>query len=152
MRMASKVIRPPEAPTTALSLSMRHIEIDGRQPRVLVVDDDANVRASLIDLLTGWGCAVAEAGDGAAAWAVLAGFQPDVILLDLIMPRAEVDGFSFLGRLGESTVPVLVMSTLGLAPGEAFGRHVAAVLEKPLSADTLLREIRRLLASSERTR
>ena len=63
--------------------------------RVLVVDDDPNVPELVRQLLDGAGCEIAWASDGLAALTSLAGERPDVILLDLLMPR--MDGLQLSG-------------------------------------------------------
>jgi two-component system chemotaxis response regulator CheY len=56
-------------------------------PRVLIVDDDAFVRVVLKDALEGQGYKLLEAADGEEAVAQTAAARPDVVLLDLMMPR-----------------------------------------------------------------
>jgi two-component system chemotaxis response regulator CheY len=56
-------------------------------PRVLIVDDDAFVRVVLRDALEGQGYKLLEAADGEEAVAQTAAARPDVVLLDLMMPR-----------------------------------------------------------------
>jgi two-component system, chemotaxis family, chemotaxis protein CheY len=56
-------------------------------PRVLIVDDDAFVRVVLKDALEGQGYRLLEASDGEEAVAQTAVARPDVVLLDLMMPR-----------------------------------------------------------------
>ncbi|GJD75993.1 MHYT domain-containing protein [Methylobacterium goesingense] len=87
---------------------------------VLVVDDDAGMRARLRHVLERDGWAVREAGDGAEALARVHEARPAVILLDLTMP--VMDGFSFLLRLralaGGSDIPVVVLSARDISPAE----------------------------------
>lgn len=81
-------------------------------PQVLVVDDQTLVRQGIRSLLEVGDIAVlAEAGDGAEALAALQKQQPDVVLLDLRMPR--YDGLWLLQAMQEQQidVPVLVLTT-----------------------------------------
>lgn len=64
---------------------------------VLVVDDEASVRELSVRTLRSAGWVTHEAEDGVHALEVLARSHPDVVLLDLMMPR--MDGFELLGRL-----------------------------------------------------
>lgn len=63
--------------------------------RVLVVDDDPDVRERTREMISRDGFQVIEAGNGREALARLETERPDVILLDLLMP--EMDGFAFFG-------------------------------------------------------
>jgi CheY-like chemotaxis protein len=80
-------------------------------------------------------------------------------LLDLIMPRAELDGVALLSKLaaGFSTIPILILSGLGDALAQAISPEIAATLQivgilaKPISLETLSTEVNRLLCpGSER--
>jgi DNA-binding NarL/FixJ family response regulator len=81
--------------------------------RVLLVDDDALVRAALSMMLNGAGdlVIVGEAGDGDQVQSAVAKHRPDVVLMDLRMPR--VDGISATRRLRGMTQPpeVIVLTT-----------------------------------------
>jgi len=106
---------------------------------VLVVDDDADVREGLCDLLVEEGFSVASAANGADALDHLRQpCLPDVVLLDLRMP--EMDGYEFLKcRQADEKlrdVPVIVVS----ATPEAHRLHfpIRAMLVKPLNFQRLL--------------
>jgi CheY-like chemotaxis protein len=58
-------------------------------PLILVVDDDPTVRMLARAALEKSGCAVEEAEDGAEALSLLAGLKPDLILLDVMMPKVD---------------------------------------------------------------
>ncbi|HEY0936213.1 MAG TPA: response regulator transcription factor [Trebonia sp.] len=81
--------------------------------RVLLVDDDALVRAGLSMMLNGAGdlVIVGEAGDGDQVPAAVAKYRPDVVLMDLRMPR--VDGITATRRLRAAPQPpeVIVLTT-----------------------------------------
>ena len=79
---------------------------------VLVVDDDADVRALVSELLTRAGYEVSEAPNGREALKSLFDERPDLVLLDISMP--ELDGWATLDRIRElSDVPVVMLSALG---------------------------------------
>ncbi len=109
--------------------------------RVLLVEDDALTRETLVDVLRVAGYTVSTAANGAQALDWGADWAPDVIVLDARMP--VMDGYTFLRerardpRLAE--VPVVVISA---APqGERFG---AVFLPKPLDIRALLDHLKRL--------
>jgi len=83
--------------------------------RVLIVDDDEEIRETLRELLSDEGFDVVEAGDGADALTRLSdGAQPNVILLDLMMPN--MDGWQFHREIQKdstlSSIPIVVMTVL----------------------------------------
>ena len=111
--------------------------------RVLVVDDDADIRETLSLILEDEGYDVQSAADGAAALAVLrSGPAPDVILLDLMMP--VMNGWQFrdaqLKDLAFASVPVVVLSADSSLRDKAsyFG---GVYLSKPVNIDSLLTTI-----------
>ncbi len=107
---------------------------------VLLVDDDADVRATTADLLAAEGCRVVAAGSAAEALRLAAERRPDVVISDMRMP--DVDGLALhamlcaahpglCGRFG-----FITGDTLGADAGAAVGRLGAPCLEKPfLPAD-----------------
>ena len=115
--------------------------------RVLVVDDDEDIRGTISEALREEGYDVAVAADGAAGLARLrGGFRPCVILLDLAM--RVMDGWDFrAAQLLEpafSSIPVVVMSAAGFSVSTMrtqFGD--VEVLAKPLSIEDLLAAIGR---------
>ena len=125
-----------------------------RGKHILVVEDNPDAREACVAVLAALGYSVAAVDDGARALAELAQRRPEVILLDLIMPRAELDGLGFLSSLAAnpaSDVPIIIVSALGdpladvLSPAVAGALHIAAVLSNPVPLDTLTREIDRLI-------
>lgn len=117
-------------------------------PVVLIVDDDAAIRALLRELLHEAGYASLEAADGLEAIRLL---EDDalraricLVLLDLNMPQA--DGIAVLQHLaaGRRMVPVVAMSANIGQLLEARRLGVAAALEKPFELDTLLALVGRL--------
>jgi DNA-binding response OmpR family regulator len=101
--------------------------------RVLVVDDDHDIRESLASVLSDEGYDVAEAGNGLEALAEMDRERPDVVLLDLMMPVMDVwKTLQILRRTPRhATVPVVILSA-ATAPG------AADYIQKPISLDKLL--------------
>ena len=103
--------------------------------RVLVVDDSAAIRTLIVVNLRLEGYDVREAGDGEQALEVVGEWRPDVITLDVVMPR--LDGFGTLERLradpGTADIPVVLVTARAQAVdqqrGEALG--VDAYVTKP---------------------
>jgi two-component system nitrogen regulation response regulator NtrX len=110
-------------------------------PSVLIVDDEPNIRRMVGALLGAEGFDVRDAADGASGLARAKDAEPDVILLDLMMP-GELDGLGTLARLREVApdVPVVMMSgRAGLADAvKATKLGAYNFLEKPLSPEGVL--------------
>ena len=118
--------------------------------RVLVVDDDPLVIDLVRQLLEQQGCEIDVAADGREALAALALRRPDVMLLDLLMPR--FDGFGVIDQLEQNPawrdLPVIVLTAKALEAEERalLQRRVLAVIEKRgLERTALLAELRRAL-------
>jgi CheY-like chemotaxis protein len=113
---------------------------------ILIVDDDADIREALVDVLTDHGYPAQAVSHGAAALAVLqAGMRPCLILLDLMMP--VMDGVTFrqhqLADPDLKQLPVVVISA-----GNDLSVHAGALgavesLRKPLDLDKLLEAVAR---------
>src|SRR6478609_9118059 len=79
---------------------------------VLVIDDDPQVRTLVSRLLRHEGYEVDEAADAAKALEQLAACNPDIVLLDVVMP--QVDGIDLLTEIRtRSMVPVIMLTALG---------------------------------------
>jgi len=110
-------------------------------PSVLIVDDEPNIRRMVGALLRSEGYEVRDAPDGAGALAQALDVEPDVVLLDLMMP-GELDGMQVLARLREQRpeLPVVMMSGRAeLADAvRATKLGAAQFLEKPLTPEGVL--------------
>jgi two-component system, NtrC family, nitrogen regulation response regulator NtrX len=110
-------------------------------PSVLIIDDEPNIRRMVGALLSAEGYEVRDAQDGATGLARAVEAEPDVLLLDLMMP-GELDGMATLARLRESLpdVPVVMMSgRAGLTDAvKATKLGAFNFLEKPLSPEGVL--------------
>jgi CheY-like chemotaxis protein len=114
--------------------------------RILVIDDDSDIREVVGEALAFEGHEVASARDGAEGLARCHVFHPDLILLDLMMPGMNGWDFRRAQRRDASLarIPVLVVTALGHDPDI----EVAAVLAKPFRLDDLLAHVRRLTAGA----
>ena len=110
---------------------------------ILVVDDDEHTRALVQDVLDLEGYQVRSAVDGQAALDVLASWRPDLILLDLNMPRLDGWGFCAAQRQQPaiSDIPIVLMSAARNLPSRQLPCEPAAVLEKPFDLDELLQRV-----------
>jgi PAS domain S-box-containing protein len=127
------------------------------RPRILVVDDDADVRQILVSYLEGSQAEVRTAANGREALARLEEGLPDLILLDLIMP--VVDGMAFLDalRLDQrcQNIPVAVITAKDLNPEETERlKHgtLEIVSKAEVFTGDLKRLLQRLLKRAERAR
>lgn len=117
--------------------------------RVLIVDDDALVRASLASVLEYEGYEVYGAADGFAAVKTAVEHAPDLVLLDLNMPN--MDGWTAFAKLEDARplIPVVVITARPHQYKHAVRLGVDAFMEKPLNIPLLLRSIRKLTFEPE---
>jgi CheY-like chemotaxis protein len=112
--------------------------------RILVVDDDPDIREIVSIVLAGEGHEVTTATDGLAALELLrAGLRPSLTLLDLMMPRLDGEGFMKAVRGAPELAPgrVVVLSGDASARRKAAELGVAGCLMKPVELDDLLRAV-----------
>jgi CheY-like chemotaxis protein len=112
-----------------------------RQRRVLVVDDNADAGEALEELLRTSGHEVARVRDGRSALRAVRHFLPDVVLLDLAMPR--MDGYEVARRIRTSHPRVQVVAVTGYSQPQHHRRAAEAgitdLLVKPVGVDVLRR-------------
>jgi len=113
--------------------------------RILIVDDEANIRRMVGALLKSEEFEVAEAANGNAALLAIPDVHPDIILLDLMMPPGP-DGLATLERIraADRDVPVIMMSGKAQLADAVRAVQMGAFqfLEKPLAPESLLVAVR----------
>ena len=118
--------------------------------KVLVVDDDPEVRAAVEDGLAVEGYQVRGAADGLAALGEVARWQPDAMVLDLMMPA--LDGLAVCRRLRAlgDRIPILVLTARDSVSERVDGLDAGAddYLVKPFALDELTARLRALLRRS----
>ena len=117
------------------------------RPRVLVAEDDRSVRESLVLALELEGYEVEAVGDGEKALAAFAASEPDVVLLDVMMPF--VDGLTVCRRLRArgTRVPILMLTARHEVADRVSGLDAGAddYVVKPFALDELTARLRALL-------
>ena len=117
--------------------------------RILVVDDQEDLRGVLRDLLTGSGYTVIEAADGEAGVAKAKSDRPDLILMDIQMP--VIDGYEATRLIKVDPdlkpIPIVAVSSFAMKGDEEKARAAGCdhYVTKPYSLMQLLRLIRGLL-------
>jgi two-component system, OmpR family, response regulator MprA len=118
-----------------------------RPARILVVDDEPAVRESLASSLEFEGYRVADAADGVIALQQVEKHAPDLVVLDVLMPR--MDGLTTCRRLRAlgATMPVLMLTARDMVGDRVTGLDAGAddYLAKPFELDELLARVRALL-------
>ena len=121
--------------------------IGGTSVEILVVDNDARVRAALCALIASSpGLSVAgQASSGSGACEADEALHPDVVVLDLLLPSAE-DGLDVLRRLAASGRAVVALSVRDGLRAEALAAGAVAFVEKYAGPDPLLETLRDVVA------
>ncbi|HEY8786102.1 MAG TPA: response regulator [Candidatus Limnocylindria bacterium] len=116
--------------------------------RVLVVDDDPDIRELLFTALEDEGFEVVPAGNGQEALAIIKTFRPDVIVLDLMMP--VMDGWQFAQELRarDEDIPLVLLSAARDLPTHAKALSAAEIIEKPFDLAELLPKIARVCSAA----
>jgi DNA-binding response OmpR family regulator len=120
--------------------------------RILIVEDETPMRTALADLLAGEGYRPLTAADGESGLRRALDDKPDLILLDVMLPK--LDGFAVCAELRRlaSAVPVLMLTAKGQIEDRVTGLDAGAddYLVKPFSTEELLARVRALLRRVER--
>ncbi len=128
-------------------MSVDETEMDISGVKVMVIDDSKTIRRTAESLLKKAGCEVTTATDGFEALAMIADHHPDVIFVDIMMPR--LDGYQTCALIKHNDVfkniPVIMLSSKDGLFDRARGRIVGSeqYLTKPFTKDELLGAIRR---------
>jgi len=123
--------------------------------RVMVIDDSNTIRRSAEIFLMQAGCQVILAENGFDALSKISDHQPDVIFVDIMMPR--LDGYQTCALIKKNgkhkSTPVIMLSSKDSLFDRARGRMVGSdeYLTKPFSKDSLLRAVEVHLAASNAT-
>ena len=120
--------------------------------RILIIEDETPMRTALADVLEGEGYRSLAAADGEAGLRKAVEEKPDLILLDVMMPK--LDGFAVCAELRRLaiSVPVLMLTAKGQIEDRVNGLDAGAddYLVKPFSTEELLARVRALLRRSQR--
>ena len=127
----------------------------GRTLRILIVDDEEEVRGSLGEFLSESGYDVLEAGDGEEALAKAFYEKPDLILLDLRLPK--VDGYqvcqTLKGNPITAVIPIIMITALNATPQKVKGMEFGAddYVEKPFDLEELAARIKMIMRRAHAT-
>lgn len=122
-------------------------------PRLLIIEDELPMRTALADALSGEGYRVLTAADGQAGLDRALAEKPDLILLDLMMPK--LDGFTVCAELRRlsNPVPILMLTAKGHIEDRVKGLDAGAddYLVKPFSTEELLARVRAILRRAQKS-
>jgi DNA-binding response OmpR family regulator len=120
--------------------------------RILVVEDELPMRTALQDVLSAEGYRVLTAADGQAGLDRALAEKPDLVLLDIMMPK--LDGYAVAAELRRlaNPVPILMLTAKGQVEDRVQGLDAGAddYLVKPFSTEELLARVRALLRRTRR--
>ena len=124
--------------------------------KILVVDDDPDIREVLTMILESKGYQIVAASDGIECLAMLKAENPDLMIVDLLMPK--MDGFALLKELQDGRwskfrrVPILILSSVREEASRrryeletALAFNVDDYIEKPINPDVLIERVANLL-------
>ena len=128
--------------------------------KILVVDDDPDMRDAITIILESRGYQIVTAQDGLEALANLKAERPDLMMLDLLMPK--MDGFAVMKELQDvrwakyRDIPVLILSSVREEASRrryeletALTLQVDDYIEKPVAPNTLLERVEKLLQKKQ---
>lgn len=111
--------------------------------KILVVDDDADIRNVINYILTDGGYEVRELGNGHGVDNAIADSRPDVILLDVVL--GDMDGRDICRELKEApatkAIPIIIISATHAHVDHEKGCHADDYLPKPFDIDVLLQKV-----------
>src|SRR5437588_2193571 len=123
-----------------------------KKTTILVVDDDVQLRKIVTQNLEAEGYQVLAVRDGAEALEAIERDAPDLVLLDVMLPR--MDGFEVCQRVREfSAVPIIMITARGRGQDKVKGLDLGAddYLTKPFRVDEMLERVRAVLRRAQFT-
>jgi DNA-binding response OmpR family regulator len=130
--------------------------------KILVVDDDPDMRDAITVILESQGYQIVTAQDGVEALANLKAEKPDLMMLDLLMPK--MDGFAVLKELQDvrwakyREIPILILSSVREEASRrryeletALTLAVDDYVEKPIAPDILLERVGKILRKKKKS-
>jgi DNA-binding response OmpR family regulator len=114
--------------------------------RILVVDDDGDIRRFNAEALSGSGYHVDTAVDGAEGWETLKGNHYDLLITDNNMPK--LSGIELIKKLNAACIPMRVILASGVSHAEETDLRLAATLPKPFTLDELLGTVKKVLGET----
>jgi two-component system, OmpR family, response regulator len=125
---------------------------DEQVPRVLVVDDEPNIRELVEVALKFHGCAVTTGATGGEALRLAESDRPDLIVLDVMLP--DIDGFEVCRRLraGDNEVPIIFLTARDTTSESITGLTLGGddYITKPFSVEALAARVRAVLRRARR--
>jgi CheY-like chemotaxis protein len=119
--------------------------------RILLVDDNSDIRQLSIDVLAGSGYDVEGVNDGAAGWEALQTYDYDLVITDNKMPR--MTGIEMIAKLRSANIAVPVIMATRYLPIDEFARKPwlkpDLMLERPFSNDDLLEGVKNVLGKDD---
>jgi CheY-like chemotaxis protein len=117
--------------------------------RILIADDERNIRETIGDILTRYGCLCEKAKDGYEAMTLIEQQQFDLVISDIKMPYRNGYEIFAAARRRQEEVPVVLMTGFGYDPDHAIVRAsdegLSCVLFKPFKVDQMLGEVHKAL-------
>jgi CheY-like chemotaxis protein len=138
--------RMPVSVPVSRALDVDPVLMSGRKrPKILVVDDDLDVRSMLYDLLSETGYDVDTAADGAEGLLLFELARQDLVILDLLMPR--MTGWELAERVAEvdARVPIVALTGFGADLEDEAARRGVVLMHKPVDVVVLSHLLRSLL-------
>lgn len=121
-------------------------------PKVLIIDDSAVERTIIAKVMTALGYTIVEANDGEEGEAKAIELKPDIIVLDVVMPKK--DGFQVCRNLKKmpetAKIPVIMITSKNQDSDKFWGMKQGAIayLVKPFNEDDLVSAVNKALAPS----
>jgi len=153
--VTAEPVAPWAGPLPALQRLVDSLPDDRGRTRIMVVDDNALDRELLKDMLSAEGYQVVTAYDGEDALEKIAKVLPDLVLLDVIMPR--LDGYGVCRQIKSDSrtilIPVVMITSLQATEERITGIEMGAddFLSKPYNRQELLTRVRSLLKLKRHT-